>query len=217
MKNRTLMPILFALLISCTTTTKVVDVNDNADYVALKEKYVKMIEENLKSDAQISLDNYLVGAGDIIGSRFGYYSVYMQDFRNTFIAYRPIVAKHNEDVFARQQERANEKYNLAVRKISGTEDWVEYQNNYNLERIYSGFLGTINRDVIRLRMELLSKEIDAFQKDRNLVFNEEQKVWVDNNMNSLLNLGLVVGMGSLTQIQEFITIELNGLRRAGGW
>jgi hypothetical protein len=207
MKNRTLMLMLmlFALLISCTTTTKVVDVNDNADYVALKEKYVKMIEENLKSDAQINLDNYLVGAGDIIGSRFGYYSVYMQDFRNTFRAYRPIVDKHNEDVFARQRELRFKD----IQEVGGSADWLDFQRRYSVENFYREILSR-NPGMMRYAIEVFGNGIQDY-RTRNPTMTQEQDEWVKHLMFRIFEIGLYIAASDEYETYRVVRAKYNDL------
>jgi len=205
------------VLVSCATTKTKLNVNDNASYVEQKEEYVQMIEANLTADMQINLDTYL----SAIGSRFGYstsYSnnAYYDDFKETIILkYQSAVEVHNQEYIRRQKQKENEWVELSLKRIPGSKDWEVFQDKYNLKVIYSSMIRESN-SVNRLRLEIISKEMPAYVKDKNLVFNEEQKAWYKNVNDCLVALAFALNVNfgmNEAQFQSFLNenlAKLNG-------
>ena len=210
MKRLIVFVLVFALFVSCVTTKKS---KLWEQYLETKQNYISQIETALTSDKSINLDYY---TWHIRG--FNNRTCYDDFIKDVYEKYKPIVATHNAEIARREEQKDREWVELSMRKIPGSRDWEVFQNNYNLERIYSS-MRYENTTFNRLRLEMIEKEMSAYIKDKNLVFNEEQSAWYKNVKDCLVNLSFaLVGM-SEEQFQNQLILflfKLNMYRPVGG-
>jgi len=177
-------------------------------YEKRKAEHINSIEAKLNSDSQINLTNYLLDIGSNFGgSTYDSLNMYYENFKSTVVLkYQPLVDKHNNECAIKQEQKRKDWAVLALKRIPGNKDWVEYQNRYNIKTIYSSFLNNSN-EVNRLRLELIMKEMSDYKKNKNLVFNKEQEEWESNNASELLKLALLLNSnfgGTYAQVQSYI-------------
>jgi len=206
----------FVLFVSCVTVRGKPKYWEQ--YLEFKQRHISMIEQNLTADMYIVLYNYLQEAWRL------YYhtdesheiSVYYKDYEeDVYNKYLPIVERHNEEYAIRQKQKDDEWVRLSMKKIPGSRDWVVFQNNYNLKQIYSSMRYASN-SVNRLRFEMIMKEMSAYIKDKNLVFNEEQSVWYKNVNDCLINIAFALNVNfgmSERDFQAYLSQSLDKFNR----
>jgi hypothetical protein len=196
---------------SCATTKAEFSVNDNTYYVEQRDKYIQMIEANLTADMQINLDTYMLAIGDHFG-----YGAYYKDFKETVILkYQSAVEAHNEEYLRRQKQKDDEWVALSLKRIPGSKDWEVFQDKYNLKMIYSSMVHESN-SVNRLRLEIVEKEMSAYIKDKNLVFNEEQAKWYKNVNSSLMALAFALNVNFGMNEAQFQSLLNGNLAKLNG-
>ncbi|WP_461246756.1 hypothetical protein [Treponema sp. R6D11] len=180
-------------IVSCVTGPK-----NDPYYASDKQDAINKIEEYLKYPKQeINLDFYLYRIENIYGEKSAYYKDF---FKDVYEKYEPAVSIHNTEakrLIAEEKRQNEEKYNkwlaLTKKKISGSKDWEEFQRKYNLAVLYRSLLGE-NTSTSRLRLELFMKDMDNYIKDKKLIFNEEQKEWVDQIKMQFISLSLALNI-----------------------
>ena len=211
MKKNLLISTFVLVLVSCATTKVEFSVDDNTYYVEQRDKYIQMIEANLTADMQINLDTYMLAIGD----RFGY-GAYYKDFKETVILkYQSAVESHNEEYIRRQKQKDDEWVALSLKRISGSKDWEVFQDKYKLKVIYSSMVRESN-SVNRLRLEIVEKEMSAYIKDKNLVFNEEQAEWYKNVNSSLMALAFALNVNFGMNEAQFQSLLNGNLEKLNG-
>jgi hypothetical protein len=228
MKKVLVLLVLVQLLISCATTMRIEDdprymeykktvLREINEYLLTEDKYINLNFYYQETEVTIQPDNFW---SDTRTRTSQHREKCNDDLKQALSPYETVINDHNRKVEVYQanrqrelqiaeEQRKQERIDLSLKRVPGNRDWLEYQERYNLENIYSNMVGS--NDVIRLRLEFLLKEMDDYAEDKNLISSEDQSEWINNVMTALLELGMVVNFGSPGQAAAVAKNRLNEL------